>query len=319
MVDGLNGLRHDAVVGRHHQNGDIGEHGAARTHGGEGLVSRRVKEGDAAVPHRHLIGADVLRDAAGLALGHAGVADIIEQAGLAMIDMAHDHHDRRTRLELGGILSHRVVGKQALFNGHLDFALDLGAQLIGHQRGRIEIDKLADRGHDTVAHQLLDDDIGVELEPVRQLTDRDLVRYGDFKLCLAGLLQLDALQLFSLALALLILLPAALLRPLIELLLVAESIGILALAGARLARRIGDIIVFDVVFVEVNLGAAGIDDAVDAFLRHRLLRLLWLLGLLACRLLRLAFLRLGGRLAARLRLRRRGFFLLRIICLEIGR
>ena len=33
VVDGLHGLGHDAVVGGHHQDGDIGDHGAAGAHG----------------------------------------------------------------------------------------------------------------------------------------------------------------------------------------------------------------------------------------------------------------------------------------------
>ncbi len=46
VVDGLNGLRHDAVVGGHDQDGDVGDLGAAGAHGGEGFVAGRVEEGD---------------------------------------------------------------------------------------------------------------------------------------------------------------------------------------------------------------------------------------------------------------------------------
>ncbi len=41
----------------------------------------------------HLVSADVLGDAAGLAGGHVGVADIVQQGGLAVVHVAHDHHD----------------------------------------------------------------------------------------------------------------------------------------------------------------------------------------------------------------------------------
>ena len=68
-------------------------HGAAGTHGGEGLMARGIQEGDGLAVDLHLIGADVLRDAAGLAGGHVRVADIVQQAGLAVVDVAHDHHD----------------------------------------------------------------------------------------------------------------------------------------------------------------------------------------------------------------------------------
>ena len=49
------------------------------------------------VGDRHLVGADVLRDSAGFAPGHVGGADRVEQAGLAVIDVAHDGDHRRTR------------------------------------------------------------------------------------------------------------------------------------------------------------------------------------------------------------------------------
>ena len=79
VVDGLNRLGHDAVVGGHHQDGHIGDRGAAGAHGGEGLVAGGVQEGDGLALHVHLIGADVLGDAAGLARRHVGVADIVQQ------------------------------------------------------------------------------------------------------------------------------------------------------------------------------------------------------------------------------------------------
>ena len=46
VLDGLDGLRHDAVVGGDHQHHDVGDLRAARAHRGEGRVARRVEEGD---------------------------------------------------------------------------------------------------------------------------------------------------------------------------------------------------------------------------------------------------------------------------------
>ena len=98
VADRLDGLRHHAVIGGHHQHHDVGHRGAARAHGGERLVARRVDEGDLlAGRQRHLIGADMLGDAAGLAGRHIGGAQRVEQRGLAVIDMAHDGDDRRPR------------------------------------------------------------------------------------------------------------------------------------------------------------------------------------------------------------------------------
>ena len=43
----------------------------------------------------HLVGTDVLGDAAGLVAHDVGLADRVEQAGLAVVDVTHDGHDRR--------------------------------------------------------------------------------------------------------------------------------------------------------------------------------------------------------------------------------
>ena len=53
-----------------------------------------------------MIGADVLRDAARLAGDDVGLPDVVEQRGLAVVDVAHDGDDRRTRHQLLG----RVLG-----------------------------------------------------------------------------------------------------------------------------------------------------------------------------------------------------------------
>ena len=66
VVDRLLGLRHDAVVGGHHDDRDVGHLGAAGTHGGERLVAGRVQEDDALVVVHDLAGADVLGDATAL-------------------------------------------------------------------------------------------------------------------------------------------------------------------------------------------------------------------------------------------------------------
>ena len=101
VVDRLDRLRHDAVVGRDHEHHDVGDLGAAGAHRGEGRVARRVEEGDRrAAVGRHLVGADVLGDAAGLAGDHVGLADRVEQRGLAVVDVAHDGDDRRARLQV---------------------------------------------------------------------------------------------------------------------------------------------------------------------------------------------------------------------------
>ncbi len=104
VVDGLHRLRHDAVVGRDHQDRDVGGLRATGTHGGERLVTGGVDERDETLVAvefgEHLVRTDVLRDAAGLALTDGRVTDRVEQSRLTVIDMTHDGHHRRTLLEV---------------------------------------------------------------------------------------------------------------------------------------------------------------------------------------------------------------------------
>ena len=104
VVDGLDGLRHDAVVGGDDEHDDVGGVGAAGTHGGERLVARGVDEGDLLAVVRDHGRTDVLRDAAGLGRRDAGLTDGVEQRRLAVVDVTHDGDDRRTRLEVLGLV-----------------------------------------------------------------------------------------------------------------------------------------------------------------------------------------------------------------------
>ncbi len=111
--DRLAGGRHHAVVGGDDQHRDVGRLRPAGTHGGEGLVTRSIEEGDLAALGIDLVGADVLGDAAGLALGHVGGADRVEQLGLAVVDVTHDGDDRRPRLWRPGRARPRCGGSRS--------------------------------------------------------------------------------------------------------------------------------------------------------------------------------------------------------------
>ena len=183
VVDGLEGLGHDAVVGGDDEDRDVGHPGAAGTHGRERLVARRVEEDDALAVLDDLAGADVLGDAAALAGRDLGRPDGVEQARLAVVDVAHDGHDRRPRLEqrrvvlleedlLGG-LGDRRLGAGLATDRWRHRLGDLVAQLARHQRRRVAIDELVDAGEDAALDQLADDVRGVDREQVGQLLDGD--------------------------------------------------------------------------------------------------------------------------------------------------
>ena len=151
VVDRLDRLRHHAVVGGDDEHDDVGDLGAAGAHGGERLVARGVEERDApAVADGRLVGADVLRDAAGLGRDDGGLADRVEQRRLAVVDVAHDRDDRGARLEILGLVVEDLGGLD-LVGGVLDrdLALELGAdQLDGVVGERLrDGDQLAETHH----------------------------------------------------------------------------------------------------------------------------------------------------------------------------
>ena len=174
--DRLLRLRHDAVVGRDDEDGDVGHLRAAGAHRGERLVARRVEERDLPAVDVDLVRADVLRDAAGLGGDDARVADRVEERRLAVVDVAHDRHDRRARLELllGVVERLRLL---LLVGGVLDrdLALDLGRDeldlLVAQRLGR--------RAHLAEPHEDLDELRHRDAERLREVLDADAGLDGD--------------------------------------------------------------------------------------------------------------------------------------------
>ena len=145
VVDGLDGLRHDAVVGGDDEHGDVGGLRAAGAHGGERLVAGRVDERDEASVLLGLVGADVLRDAAGLARNDVGLADAVEQQRLAVVDVAHDGDDRRPDAQRVLVLLLVVVEQRE----ELELLLLAGVdeQDLGADLGREQLDHVVGQRH----------------------------------------------------------------------------------------------------------------------------------------------------------------------------
>ena len=87
---------------------------------------------------RHLIGADMLGDAAGLVRRDIGLAHRVEQRGLAVIDMAHDGDDGRAR----AAVLRRIVGFAA--DAHFDIGLADAAQAMA-ELGDDQLGGIGDR------------------------------------------------------------------------------------------------------------------------------------------------------------------------------
>ena len=120
-------------------------------------MARRIDEGDRAAVARDGISTDVLRDAAGLAFRNAAVADRIEQGGLAVVNVAHNGHNRRALHELAGFIHFVAALLKNFFEGLGDIVFKLDAVIGRDQRAGVEIDLLVDRGHNAEDEELLDD------------------------------------------------------------------------------------------------------------------------------------------------------------------
>ena len=190
MVDGLDGLRHDAVVGGHDDDDDVGHLGAACTHGGERFVTRGVEEGDvASVGELDVVRADVLGDAAGLACDDVGLADVVKERGLAVVDVAHDGHDGRTADEVFLAVLFLMYGVGHLggdeFGGESEF--------LGHDVDGLCVKALVDGHHHADVHTGGDDAVDGHVHHHGQFVGRH--EFGDFQYAAFGFFGLHVLAL----------------------------------------------------------------------------------------------------------------------------
>jgi len=185
VVDGLLGLWLNTVIGSHNEDGNIRDAGAASAHRSEGSMSGRVEEGDGLIANLYLVGADVLRDAAGLAGRHVGRADRIKQRSLAMVHMPEDGHHRRPLAQvLFLFLGINAAGLDCLDDRGLGWRRrlrrlelpHLEPHILGDNRRGLIIDELVDIGHYPGVHQLLDQLDGTDTHLGGQITHDNLRR-----------------------------------------------------------------------------------------------------------------------------------------------
>ena len=174
MIDRLDRLRHDGIVGRHDKHHDVRDLRAPCPHGRERRVAGSVQERqDRIVPRRDLVGAYVLRDAASLASSDLGVANCVKKRGFSVINMAHDRDDGRPRTQIVVPVLNRVDDVLDVRIGHPLNAVPEG---LDDELGRVRVDRLVLGGHDPVRHQCLDDIGDAFRHSVRQFADHD--RFG---------------------------------------------------------------------------------------------------------------------------------------------
>src|SRR5439155_564441 len=138
------------------------------------FVPWRVQERNLAVPSLDLVGADVLRDSPELLLGDLGLADRVEERGLAVVDVAHDRDDGRAQLELGGV--EVLLVDDLTFDGS-DLEIDI--ELVRDElRGR-RIEQLVDGRHDAELEQRLDDLARLPSHLLGEFAHRDRLGHPD--------------------------------------------------------------------------------------------------------------------------------------------
>ena len=103
---------------------------------------------------------------AGLAGGDLGLADRVEQRGLAVVDVAHDRDDRRADDEVGlGVVEDGLL--LDLLGGADD--LDLALELLGEHLDGLVGERLGQGRHLALLHQLLDHLGGADAEGLGDL------------------------------------------------------------------------------------------------------------------------------------------------------
>ena len=155
MRNSFERLGHHAVVGRHHQNDDVSRLSTAGAHGRKGFMPRGIEERNNAARRLHMISADMLGNATRFTRSDLSAADVVEERGLAMVNVAHDRNNRRTRTSR--ILFLRFEFAQICFRIIGLSSNRLVAHFLDDEHRRILIEHLVDRNHLTHRHQRLDD------------------------------------------------------------------------------------------------------------------------------------------------------------------
>ena len=173
VVDGLLGLGHDPVVGRHDDDGQICDLCTPRTHRGERLVTWRVQEGHfLAAFQLNRVSTDVLGDASCLTSDDVGFAHKVKQRGFAMVDVSHHGHNRWARNQI-------VVCILLDHNGFLNFSahkLNLKTKFFGDDGDGFRVQTLVDGHHDAQGHASRNDVVDAFVHHGRQFGHRDEFR-----------------------------------------------------------------------------------------------------------------------------------------------
>ncbi len=149
MVNGLEGLGHDTIIGGYHDNGNVGDLCTPGTHSRKSLVTRGIEESDLPATFKfHSVCTDMLCDATGFTSDHIRIPYIIEQFGLSMVNMSHNRDNGRPGNEV--FFTVRFLG-----DGFLQFNGDKFNRIVKFFRDQhqgFSIEALVNGNHNPQAH-----------------------------------------------------------------------------------------------------------------------------------------------------------------------
>ena len=167
-------LRHDAVVCGNNKNDNVRRFCTPRAHRRKGCVAGGVEEGNHAFISFHVVSADVLGNTPCLTTGHSGLADVVEQRSLTVVNVTHDRHNGRSGLRRTLLARQRLL--ELLFDGLSAFQDNTVTEFFYNQRRGVLVEHLINVGHYAQIHQLLDHLAGFDGHLLRQVPYRDVLR-----------------------------------------------------------------------------------------------------------------------------------------------
>ena len=155
VVNRLDGLRHDGVVGSDDDDRDIRHFRTTCTHGREGRVTRSIEESDMlTVLEFDVVRTDVLGDTTGLTGDHIRVSDVVEERSLTVIDVSHDGDDRATGFHI--LLVDHFISVNLFYHVCGD-VLGGETELLGYEVDGLGVEALVDGDEKAEGHTRSDD------------------------------------------------------------------------------------------------------------------------------------------------------------------
>ena len=189
MVQCFHSLGHESVISSNNEHDNIGNVSTACTHLCKGFVSRGINKGNGLSVELSNRSTDVLGNTAGFTASHICLTDPVLQRGLAVVNVAHEGHNRRTGLEI-----FRISGGDCcifrfdcfcfvLCGSGICFAADTESDSAFFCKFdcNFSINSLVDGCKHVHHHESGNDFVGAFSESIRQCLDNDRRSHCDFR------------------------------------------------------------------------------------------------------------------------------------------